>query len=153
MKVYGPLIRRAQVLFVYVGWLMATTGNAQATSLPVYQVVQSGATAAQAGSLATCLGIPAASLSVSNGLVCFIDPTNYLAVPAVPITDSILISNLLAVTKNLNPAIPISFQGIDFSALSTMPVFDTNSALSSASNALVLSGLTPSNGAHGVGHA
>src|SRR5215471_8366493 len=48
---------------------------------PVYQVVQSGATAAQAASIANALNLPANSLAQSNGMVLYSDPSNYLAVP------------------------------------------------------------------------
>src|SRR5690349_5610265 len=50
-------------------------------SVPVYQVVQSGATAAQAASLANALNLPANSLAQSNGMVLYADPSNYVAVP------------------------------------------------------------------------
>src|ERR1035441_7913259 len=59
------------------------------TGLPVFQVVQSGATAAQAQSLASTLRIPVQSLSLSNGEALFLDPSNFMAVPAVQVTDAI----------------------------------------------------------------
>jgi hypothetical protein len=77
------------------------------STLPVYSVVSSGASASQAGTLASYLSILSAMVSYSNGLVFVLDSANYLAVPTVPITDSTLASNLLAATKNPFPAIII----------------------------------------------
>src|ERR1035441_540348 len=92
-------------------WPAAAQSNVY---LPVYRVTQSGATISQGTNLARHLNIPLTQLSQSNGVVSFIDPTNYLAVPTIPITDSTVISNLLAVTRNQYPAIPIKVQQVDF---------------------------------------
>lgn len=54
-------------------------------TLPVYQVVGAGVTPAQANLLAGALGIPPTSVSLSNGVVSFIDPTNFLGVPMMTV--------------------------------------------------------------------
>lgn len=123
------------------------------TYLPVYQVTQVGATFSQAFSLASSLNIPSGALSWSNGVAAFIDPTNFLFVPTVQVTNAAILSNLLAVTKNPYPAIPISVQAIDFNTLSNLQVFDTNTALTLTTNALVTAGLNPAFGQPAISHA
>jgi hypothetical protein len=120
--------------------------------LPVYQVTQAGTTFAQATNLANLLNIPSNMLGYSNGVVFFIDPSNWMTIPTVAVTNAAVISNLLAVTKNPYPAIPISFRAINFAALTNLPVYSANAALSSASNALAASGLTPQLGIPVIGH-
>ena len=124
-----------------VQWTNGAT--AQPTALPVYIVVQSGATLGQAQALANGLGIPTASLVYSNGAVSFIDPTNWMRVPTLPVTDPVLISNLLAVTKNPDPSIPINFEAIDFGSLTNQSPPGSNFVLTSVSTALSSAGLTP----------
>ncbi|MGA2281368.1 MAG: hypothetical protein ABSG80_13820 [Verrucomicrobiota bacterium] len=121
--------------------------------LPVYQVTQAGPSFTQATNLVGLLNIPVSMLVQANGLVSFVNPTNFLFVPTTPVTNATVISNLLAVTKNPYPANPISFQAIDFTALSNLMAFDTNAALSSASLALASSGLYPPLGTPVIGHA
>jgi len=113
--------------------------------LPVYQVTQAGATFAQAMSLANLLNIPTNSLVWSNGQVSFIDPSNFMAVPYILMTNTSdpVISNLIAGTQNPYPGIPITVKAIDFATLTNLPVFSTNAALNSISNALASVGLTP----------
>jgi hypothetical protein len=120
--------------------------------LPVYHISQNGATAAQARYLADALNIPPNLLVQSNGLVGFIDPSNFMVVPTVPVTDLVVISNLLADTKQPAGSIPISFRAIDFGALSNRPVLGTNAALNLASGALAAAGLTPQFGTPVIGH-
>ncbi|SPE60724.1 hypothetical protein SBV1_480007 [Verrucomicrobia bacterium] len=111
--------------------------------LPVYQVAKAGASLSQAQSLAHYLNVPADRLVVSNGLVSFIDPTNWLNIPTVAETDPTVISGLEAVTRNQDPSIPLSFQRVDFQALNNRPVFDTNTAVAVFSNALSGAYLVP----------
>jgi Family of unknown function (DUF6345) len=120
--------------------------------LPVYQVVQSGATAAQAQSLASTLGIPPESLSLSNGEAFFLDPANFMLVPAVQITDTTIISNLTAGTKNDYPRIPLRFEQIDFSALGKWPIVNSNAALTTISSAFDKANLLPQFGAPLISH-
>jgi len=121
-------------------WPAAAQSNVY---LPVYRVTQSGATISQGTNLARHLNIPLSQLSQSNGVVSFIDPTNYLAVPTIPATDSTVISNQLAVTRNQYAAIPITIEQIDFRTLTNQPVFNTNTAVALFSNALASASLIP----------
>jgi hypothetical protein len=130
-----------------------TSARAQSgMSLPVYHVTQSGATAAQASQLASDLGIPASQLVYSNGLVSFIDPTNFLNIPTMPMTDQNAISNLLAETVNQSPDIPIQFEQIDFATLSNRTVLDDADATGIASFALNDAMLHPQFGNLFIGH-
>ncbi|MCX6929643.1 MAG: hypothetical protein NT154_41475, partial [Verrucomicrobia bacterium] len=133
--------------------LLVTIPSAWAQNgLPVYQVVQSGATAAQAQSLASTLGIPPESLSLSNGEAFFLDPSNFMAVPAVQITDATIISNLTAGTKNDYPRIPLRFEQIDFSALGKWPIVNSNTALTTISSAFDKANLLPQFGTPLISH-
>jgi hypothetical protein len=124
------------------------------TFLPVYQVTQSGATLPQALSLANLLHVPTNSLVVTNGLVSYIDPSNWMAVPYITVTASNnpAISNLIAETINPIPTNPITIRAFDFATISNLSVFDTNVALNSFSNALAASGLAPQLGTLASGH-
>ena len=114
-------------------------------SLPVYQVVQSGATAAQAADLSAALGTSPGPLPLANGLLSFVDTNSYLRVPATPVTDATVTNELLAVSKNPVPSLPLVFNALDFTALSQITVLDANAALNIASNALESSALYPAN--------
>jgi Family of unknown function (DUF6345)/Putative Ig domain len=122
--------------------------------LPVYQVIRAGATYSQAINLANLLNIPTNALGWTNGIVSFLDSTNWMAVPSITITNTSdpVISNLIAGTQNPYPAIPISVQAIDFATLSNLSVFDTNQALIITSNALENAGLHPQGGTPLSGH-
>jgi hypothetical protein len=146
-------LRKAFALF---GALLCAGASARAqsgSSLPVYHVVQSGAAATQASQLAADLGIPTSQLVYSNGLVSFIDPTNFMNVPTMPVTDQNAISNLLAETVNQSPDIPIQFEQIDFGALSNRTVLDDATAAETADFALSDSMLQPQFGTSSISHA
>ncbi|HEY5910440.1 MAG TPA: DUF6345 domain-containing protein [Verrucomicrobiae bacterium] len=122
-------------------------------SLPVYQVIQSGATAAQAESLARNLSIPSGALSLSNGEAFFLDGSNFMAVPAVQVTDPTIISNLTAGTKNDYPNIPLRFEKIEFDTLGRMQVVGSNAALSMVTRAFDSSNLLPQFGMPSIAHS
>ncbi len=122
--------------------VLLTPGADWANYLPVYLITQSGATSLQASNLALALSIPPDRLDQTNGLVSFIDPTNWLFVPTTPMTNATVMSNLLAVTKNLSTN-PIVFECIDFEALSRLSPPGPETALPMATNALGFAGLTP----------
>jgi hypothetical protein len=121
--------------------------------LPVYQVIQAGATAPQATNLANSLNIPVSPLTLNNGLLSFADPTNYLRVPTFTVTNIMVISNLVAQTVNQYPEIPIGVESLDLAGLTNLTVLDTNVALSSIVNALGSAGLSPQFGTPVIEHA
>jgi hypothetical protein len=125
---------------------------AQGQSLPVYHVDQFGATPDQAAMLTSVLNIPPSPPTTNMGVVHYLDYTNYLAVPTLPLTDANAVSLLMGQTVNENPGIPIQLQQIDFGALSNLVVFDSNAALLMTSNALTIAGLNPQFGVPVVSH-
>jgi hypothetical protein len=114
-------------------------------SLPVYQVVKSGATAPQAANLSAALNISPGLVPQVNGLLSFVNTNSYLRVPSAPVTNSSVINELLAVSKNPVPSIPLVFNAFDFGALSKLTVLNSNVAINIASNALIGAGLYPAN--------
>jgi hypothetical protein len=120
--------------------------------LPVYQVVQNGATATQAATLADALHLPPGALAQTNGLASYVDPAGYLSVPTTSLTDPTITSNLLANTRNLYPSIPISIRALDFSSLSNLTILDDATALNSINNALASAGLSPGSASPVIGH-
>ena len=121
-------------------------------SLPVYLVTQTGAQPTQSAALATFFGIPTNMVALTNGQVSFIDPSNYLSIPVQPVTNAVVMSNLLAQTVNKYPSIPINFQQLDFGALSNLTAFPSNAAVNLSSTALANAGLTPQWGTPAVSH-
>jgi hypothetical protein len=140
------------VLVTALGCVPQQVKSQTSPQLPVYEVVQSGASGPQATNLANRLNLPLGMLGQSNGMVMFVDPSNYLAVPQTTISDSRLIDSLLAGSKNAYPSIPLSVQAIDFAALANLGVFSTDLALRKASDALDAAGLVPQGGTPVVGH-
>lgn len=110
-------------------------------SLPVYQVTQSGALPPQATSLANSLNVPVNAVVLTNGEVDFHDPTNFMRVPTLPVTNTSIIDTLLAQTPNRFPGIPLSFEQLDFSALSNLTVLSSNAAVTAFGTALANAGL------------
>jgi hypothetical protein len=121
-------------------------------SLPVYQVMQSGASPGQVTALASSLGIPMASIVNSNGDVSFYDPTNFQAVPTLPVTDPAVISALLPESPNKIPGVPIKFEQLNFNILSNLTVMSSNAAVRSFGDALASVGLTPQSAVPMVTH-
>ncbi|HVM47835.1 MAG TPA: S8 family serine peptidase [Candidatus Acidoferrum sp.] len=144
---------------IYLGGVTVTatkTNPVTGSTLPIYRVVQYGASPAQATALAQAMGLDTnvvLNTSLSNGVVSFIDPTNYVSVPTAAVTDQGAISNLLAYTPNPYPAIPIRFEQINFGAFSNLTVLGTNAALSSAAAALASANLVPQLGTPTVAHS
>lgn len=121
-------------------------------SLPVYQVLQSGALPAQAVALCASLNLPTNGIAQTNGQVAFVDPTNFMAVPTVPMTDPVIISNLAASTLNEVPGIPLRFEQLDFNALSNLTVMSSNAAVNLFATALAAAGLVPPSATPTVSH-
>jgi hypothetical protein len=124
----------------------------QVRTLPVYFVTQTGALPPQAAALATALGIPTNRISMTNGQVSFIDSSNFLGVPTLPVTNGVAVSNLLAQTTNKYPAIPIRFEQLDFATLAGFVPFSSNAAVNLSSAALNNAGLMPASASPVVVH-
>jgi len=145
MKVCGdPMKARIQwavgASLLYL--LVPTTVIGQSgPSLPVYQVIQSGAMPPQAITLATSLNVPTNAVMLTNGEVDFHDPTNFMKVPTTPVTNTAVINTLLSQTPNRFPGIPIKFEQLDFGALSNVTVLSSNAAVTAFGTALANAGL------------
>ncbi len=124
----------------------------QSQSLPVYLVTQTGAQPPQAVALATYLGIPTNRLSLVNGRISFLDPTNYLAIPSLPVTNAAVIDMLLAQTLNKAPGVPIRFSQPDFAGVNALVPYGSNAATALSGAALDYSGLMPQYGSPSVSH-
>lgn len=124
----------------------------QSQSLPVYLVTQTGAQPAQAAALASYLGIPSNRVSVVNGRISFLDPTNYLAVPSLPVTNAAVIGTLLAQTINKAPGIPLRFSQPDFAGINALVPYGSNAAVALSGAALDSAGLAPQYGSPSVSH-
>ncbi len=147
-SVVGRFVPVVLILVLKTPALMGQSGP----SLPVYQVIQSGALPAQAVALCTSLNLPTNVVAQTNGEVSFVDPTNFMAVPTVPMTDPVIISNLEAATLNEVPSIPLRFEKLDFNTLSNLTVMNSNTAVNLFSTALAASGLIPQSATPAVSH-
>jgi Family of unknown function (DUF6345) len=147
-------VRFSQVLSATAILLLSGAGTYGQTGgeLPVYTVVQSGALPPQAAALAGALAIPAGGYVLTNGQMDFIDPTNYLAAPVLPVTDPTVQSNLLADTVNRFPAIPIHFEQLNFATLNALTVPGSNTAVLEFAIGLTNAGLAPSSATPDVKH-
>lgn len=133
--------------------LMAAAGS-EPTSLPVYEVVKTGATASEAAALASKLGIPSKGILSAGGAIEFVDTTRYLSVPkenetvtgSGPLTRAIETTRNKDATRKITPAI------LQLDAISGLHVVPADSALSKTASALAAAGLTPQFGKASVGN-
>jgi len=121
-------------------------------SLPVYEIAKAGASASEAAAVAEAFKIPAGALAGRAGMLSFVDPEKYLAVPTTSVAESAVTASLRDATRNKDGARPTDMRAIDTAALSRWPVLDTKAALEAASRGLEASGLRPQFGAPVVGH-
>jgi hypothetical protein len=121
-------------------------------SLPVYEVVKAGASDADAAALADHFKIPAGALKSAGGMLSFVDPGKYLAVPTAAVDDPKVTDALRGATENKDESRPIDMRAIDTAALGTWPVLDARTALDSAARGLEASGLRPQFGTPAAGH-
>jgi hypothetical protein len=119
-------------------------------TLPVYEVVKSGASETEAAALAKQLQIPAQSLV--NGRISFIDSEKYLKVPTAPVTDTETIRRFRVATKNKSPEREISLTAIDTKALGALRVLDEKTALGNVAKAFEASELRLQSATPAAGH-
>jgi hypothetical protein len=132
----------------------ATCGNESSPGayLPVYEVVGTGIEEEQAKRLAKALEVPLDKIFFREGIVHFVDPVEYLAVPTVPKVDNKTVATLRAATTNHHPEIPIVVRAIDHAALQRLKALDPDEAFKLTSAALDSAGLTPEHATPVVGH-
>jgi hypothetical protein len=134
------------------GIYLAQAQTQSPTTLPVYQIVKSGASTTEAAALAKQLKIPAALLVNSQGKISFVDREKYLAIPKAAVTDAATITRLRAATRNKVPATEIRMTAIDTKALSALKVLDEETALDSTAKALQASELQLQSATPVTGH-
>jgi hypothetical protein len=139
-------------LLLATGVILAQAQTPTPTTLPVYQVVKSGASETEAAALAKQLQIPAETLVNTHGRVSFIDAEKYLAVPKAPVTDAETIRRLREATKNKNPEREIRLRAVDAKALSELRVLDEKVALDTMARALGTSALRLQSATPVAGH-
>ena len=140
------------VLFALSVLLIAATAKAQQTSVPVYDVVKTGATAAEAQALAKQLGIPAENILSAGGVIEFVDASRYLSIPTEKVPDSKLLEEALAATRNKDSSRKITPAILNAGAIGELHIVPTDTALSKTAAALAAAGLTPQFGKALVGH-
>lgn len=114
---------------------------AQTDTLPVYEVVQQGATAEQIRKLSEALKLPAERLGARNGRVNLTAAEEYLSIPGLPVTDATVNRKLRASTRKEDPSTQIQIEQIDVKALRKIPVFESKAALNSAASLFAAAGL------------
>ena len=120
--------------------------------LPVYEVTRTGIEEHEARKLAKELKIPVEKLVLKDGVVSFVDPEKYLAVPIVRVEDAEIESTCRKATKNHHPDIPIEVRAIDFAALGKLEAHRPEEALKRTAAALEAAGLKPEHATPVVGH-
>jgi len=121
-------------------------------SLPVYEVTKTGASESEAAALADQLKIPASSVTTAGGLLSFVDPDRYLAVPAAAVGDPNVTDSLRNPTEERDASLAVDMRAIDTDALGALPVLDGKAAVESAARSLDASGLRPQFGTPAAGH-
>ena len=136
-------LSRSSVLAV-AALALASTTHAQST-LPVYRVVKSGATAAQAAVLAKQLGIPSSNVLKAGGAIAFVNTSSYLSLPTAS-ASSPLLEEAIAATKNKDSSRKITPTVLNANAISSLPIISAEVAIAKTAAALKAAGLTPAGG-------
>ena len=75
--------------------------NKEPTTLPVYEVVKTGATAEEAEALARRLGIPSKQIRSESGAIEFVETTRFLSFPKEEkVAESKRLEEAIAATRN-----------------------------------------------------
>jgi hypothetical protein len=149
-------ILRAFATLALLSMLAISPGTANAatepTTLPVYAVVKTGATAAEAAALAKQLGIPSENILSAGGAIEFVDSSQYLSLPTETAPDSKLLKEAIAATRNKDSSREITATILNANAIDSVVVVPAEVALAKAAAALRGAGLTPQFGQASVGH-
>jgi len=127
-------------------------------SLPVYEVIKTGATASEASALATRLGIHSKSLVLPGGAIAFVDPARYLSFSKLSeeerekVRTSRLAGRAIEATRNKDGKRKITPAILNARALSEFKVVPEESVRAKAATALSEAGLMPEWGEISVGH-
>lgn len=150
-------ISLALVLLTSLSLAQSAAGQAAAqrkepTSLPVYEVVTTGATASEAQALARRLRIPSRGILSGAGEIHFANTARYLSLPKAEVTPSHRLDQAIEATRNKDPKRKITPTTLQLSAIRDLHVIPASAALSETATALAAAGLTPQFGKASVGH-
>lgn len=140
------------VLVALTALLIAAAANAQQTAVPVYEVVKTGATAAEAQALAKLLGIPAENILSAGGAIGFVDASRYLSVPTETAPESKLLEEAVAATRNKDSSRKITPTILNAGEISKLQILPAETALAKTAAALQAAGLTPQFATASAGH-
>ncbi len=108
---------------------------------PIYNVIETGITPAQAGALADGLGIPQDELMLGDGSVRFLNPKKFQRVPTRPIQDEGIIEELRRGTTDDDGE--MAFEAFDFDAIKNLHVPGGDEASEIFRRALLRAGIGP----------
>ena len=123
------VVNMSDLAIVAANWLRAC-GDA----LPVLVVTGQGLSENAAMVLAESLGVPSQQVGYENGVLVFVDPAGFQAVPTTEVTDPQLIQALIR--DSADDDAPLSFEAIDFAALGKVKPYDPQRALALFQDAL-----------------
>jgi subtilisin family serine protease len=115
----------------------------ETNSMPTLRLVKFGATPDQAQAAARAFGLTSNDVTLVNGEVSFLDPSNYLAAPTVPVTNPDIIRMLTEQSENPFPNIPLGFEAPNFLAFSNTTVVGANAAVEATAKAFAGANLVP----------
>jgi hypothetical protein len=124
----------------------------QPTTLPIYRVLKTGATAVEAAALAKQLGIPSQNVLSPGGAIQFVDTSRYLSLPTETAPNSALLEQAIAATRNKDSSRKITATILNAAAVSRLPAIAAQVALTKTAAALQAARLTPQFGTASVGH-
>lgn len=96
------------------------------TNLPIYEVVETGATASQAAALAKRLGIRSSEIVSPGGVIEFVDPNRFLALPEEKAPESPLLDRVIEATRNKDTQRKITPTILNARAIGELQVFSEN---------------------------
>ena len=132
--------------------VLARAAEQEPNSLPVYEVIKTGATLSEAETLASKLGIPSKGIVSEGGAIVFVDPIRFLAVPKEKVESSPLLDRAIEATRNKDATRKITPTILNAKAISELRVLSEDSARSKTAAALAAAGLTPQFAQASVGH-
>lgn len=109
-------------------WLECTSCPNCPPEVPVYRTTTTGLTQQDVDLLAEAFGIPVDEIALENGAIHYVDPIGFQAVPTVPITDPVLVAQLIRESADDSDE-QFSFEGINFQALPAIIPVDGKTAM------------------------
>jgi hypothetical protein len=121
-------------------------------SLPVYEVVKAGTTSAEAALLAEKLGLQSRDILSRGGMINFVDPARYLRVPTAARTESRLLDEAIAATRNKDPSRTITPTVLNAREAGELQVVAEDWVMARTEAAFKAAKLEPQFGRASVGH-